>query len=61
MTQNIKNPLKKKRERERYKENNFLLQRTKSFMFFRRLCLYEKEAAATWFATEGGKKEVNIA
>ena len=30
-------------------------------MFFRRLCLYEKEAAATWFATEGGKKEVNIA
>lgn len=52
----LKNPFKKKKKRERYKENNFLLQRTKSFMFFRRLCLYEKEAAATWFETEGEKK-----
>ena len=59
MTQNIKNPLKKKK-RERYKENNFLLQRTKSFMFFRRLCLYEKEAAATWFVTEGEKKRLTL-
>ena len=62
MTQNVKNPFKKKkkkRERETGRITS-VFKEQRVFEFFRRLCLCEKDAAAAWFAMEG-KKKVNIA
>lgn len=61
MTQNIKNPFKRKKKRERETRRiTSVFKEQRVFKFFRKLCLCEKDAAAAWFATRE-KKKVNIA